>query len=165
MPVEQQKYRAAMARLGAAVNVITTTAGDMRDGFTASAVCSVTDEPPTLLVCINRASRSRPCFVPGGPVCVNVLASDQRDVSDAFAGKLDPEQKFALGRWGTSDSGAPLLLGSAASFDCVLTTAIDVGTHSVLFCEVHATFVGAPGKSLMYLDRAYHDLPHRADAS
>jgi flavin reductase len=154
MPVDQQKYRAAMARLGTAVNVITTKTGDLRDGFTASAVCSVTDTPPTLLVCINRASRSRPCFVPGGPVCVNALASNQRDVSDAFAGKLDPIEKFAVGRWDALQSGAPLLLGSAASFACALTSAIDVGTHSVLFCEVEETFVGAPQKSLMYLDRA-----------
>lgn len=163
MPVDQQTYRSAMARLGAAVNVITTADGTVRDGFTASAVCSVTDTPPTLLVCINRSSRSRPRFVQGSPVCVNVLASDQRGISDAFSGKLDPEHKFAFGCWDILQTGAPVLCGAAVSFDCRLASEIDVGTHSVLFCEVEATRMGAPGKSLMYLDRTYHELPYQID--
>ena len=152
-----------MARLGAAVNVITTQSGASRDGFTASAVCSVTDAPPTLLVCINRAARSRPRFVRGVPVCVNVLASGQRDLAEAFAGRLEPEEKFLLGRWELLRTGAPVLSGAAANFDCTLATEVDVGTHSVLFCEVQATRIGAPGKSLMYLNRTYHELPHRID--
>ena len=60
MPVEKQAYREAMARLGAAVNVVTTDGPGGRGGFTASAVTSVTDDPPTLLVCANRTNELLP---------------------------------------------------------------------------------------------------------
>ena len=56
MPVSRQEFRDAMARLGAAVNIITTDGAAGRGGITATAVCSVTDDPPTLLVCLNRTS-------------------------------------------------------------------------------------------------------------
>ena len=52
--VDQQTFRDAMSCMGAAVNIITTDGPAGRAGFTASAVCSVTDTPPTLLVCLNR---------------------------------------------------------------------------------------------------------------
>jgi len=54
MTVSREQFRDAMARLGAAVNIVTTDGTAGRAGFTASAVCSVTDDPPTLLVCLNR---------------------------------------------------------------------------------------------------------------
>ena len=54
--VDQQIFRQGMSNLGAAVNVITTQGSAGLAGFTASAVCSVTDTPPTLLVCLNRSA-------------------------------------------------------------------------------------------------------------
>jgi hypothetical protein len=63
-----------MSRLGAAVNIVTTDGPAGRAGFTASAVCSVTDEPPTLLVCLNRTASVYPAFEANGVLCVNVLA-------------------------------------------------------------------------------------------
>ena len=77
MPVEKQAYREAMARLGAAVNVITTDGPGGRAGFTASAVTSVTDTPPTLLVCANRANDSYPAMKENGVLCVNTLTPAQ----------------------------------------------------------------------------------------
>lgn len=82
---ETSAYREAMARLGAAVNIVTTGTLDNPVGFTASAVCSVTDTPPTLLVCLNRNSRARSAFYEGGAMCVNVLTSSQQDLSNHFA--------------------------------------------------------------------------------
>src|SRR5579872_2549998 len=86
MPVEKQPYREAMARLGAAVNVITTDGPGGRAGFTASAVCSVTDTPPILLVCANRANASYPAFKANGVLCVNTLTPAQEGLSLIFAG-------------------------------------------------------------------------------
>ena len=68
MPVDKQPYRDAMAKLGAAVNVITTAGPGGRAGFTASAVTSVTDTPPTLIVCANRANDSDRVEPSGGAV-------------------------------------------------------------------------------------------------
>src|ERR1700727_1639319 len=86
MPVEKQPYRDAMARLGAAVNVITTNGPGGRAGFTASAVTSVTDTPPTLLVCANRANDSYPAFKTNQVLCVNTLTPAQEGLSPIFAG-------------------------------------------------------------------------------
>ena len=86
MPVEKQAYREAMARLGAAVNVITTDGPGGRAGFTASAVTSVTDTPPTLLVCANRTNDSYPAMRQNGVLCVNTLTPAQEGLSPVFAG-------------------------------------------------------------------------------
>lgn len=160
MTVDQLAYRGAMAKLGTAVSVITTSVDGFRDGFTASAVCSVTDTPPTLLVCINRSSRSRDRFVLGGPICVNVLSGDQRDISSAFSGKLEPEEKFAVGHWDTLRTSAPVLRDASVNFDCIIRNITEVGSHSILFCEVEAVAVAEVEHGLIYLNRAYHILPH-----
>ncbi|NPD66252.1 FMN reductase [Lichenicola cladoniae] len=160
MGVDTTIYREAMSRLGAAVNVITTGDGVSRHGLTASAVCSVTDDPPTLLVCINRSSRSRAAFIEGGPICVNTLAHAQRDISVAFAGKLDMEERFTEGVWTTLVTGAPVLEQSLVSFDCLVSSVVEVGTHSVIFCHVQDIRLGDPAAALVYFARAYHGLSH-----
>src|ERR1700730_16321415 len=101
MPVEKQPYRDAMARLGAAVNVITTDGPGGRAGFTASAVTSVTDTPPTLLVCANRANDSYPAFKANQVLCVNTLTPEQEAHSTLFAGLTDHtmEARFGAGTW------------------------------------------------------------------
>src|ERR1700745_3675796 len=94
--VDKSTFRDAMAGLGAAVNIITTDGASGLAGCTASAVCGVTDEPPTLLVCINRASRNNAVMRENGRLCVNVLAADQRDVAMHFSTKdLSIEDRFA----------------------------------------------------------------------
>ncbi len=75
--VEATDFRNAMSLLTSAVNVVTTMGDSGRHGFTASAVCSVTDTPPTLLVCMNKSSRSHINFVENKVLCVNVLSADQ----------------------------------------------------------------------------------------
>jgi flavin reductase len=160
MTVERQIFREAMSRLGAAVNVITLNAEGGPTGFTASAVCSVTDQPPTLLICINRNSRSRSEIEIGDGICVNTLASHQQALSAAFAGPFEMHDRFAQGSWFKLITGAPVLEEAVASFDCRIANIIEVGTHSVLFCEVVAVHMGEPREGLAYFARAYHVLPH-----
>lgn len=73
--VDQQTFRDAMSCMGAAVNIITTDGPAGRAGFTASAVCSVTDTPPTLLVCLNRGASVWPAFNENRTLCVNTLSA------------------------------------------------------------------------------------------
>ena len=158
MAVSKQVYREAMARLGAAVNVITTDGPGGRAGFTASAVCSVTDTPPTLLVCANRTNDSYAAFKANGVLCVNVLTHGQQDLSTIFAGLTDRtmEGRFEAGVWQTLATGAPVLEGDAVSFDCRITQTVEVGTHDVFFCEVEAVLTGAVHEGLIYFGRGYH---------
>jgi flavin reductase len=158
MPVQRMLYRDAMSRLGAAVNVITTGSKGSRHGFTASAVCSVTDEPPTLLVCMNRLSSSRGAFFVGAPLCVNTLAADQQEISASFASGAAMEQRFVGASWATLVTGAPVLEQANAVFDGLVTNILEVGTHSVLFCEVEAVRLGTTAHGLVYFNRRYHGL-------
>ncbi len=84
---DKQSFRDAMAQVGAAVNVITTDGPAGRAGFTASAVCSVTDTPPTLLVCLNRSASVWPTFRQHQALCVNTLAAGQESLSTSLAVK------------------------------------------------------------------------------
>src|SRR3954466_16084621 len=90
----KEAFREGMSRLGAAVNIITTDGPAGRAGFTASAVCSVTDDPPTLLVCLNRSASVYQTVRANGTVCVNTLAAGQQQISDLFGGKTPMDARF-----------------------------------------------------------------------
>ena len=155
----QLAFRQAMSRVGAAVHVITTADAAGRHGLTASAVTSVTDTPPTLLFCINRSTSSHGAFTVGGPVCVNTLAADQQEIAAVFASRGRAGERFDHGRWTRLASGAPVLEASAACFDGRITNIVDVGTHSVMFAEVLASRSSEDRPVLIYMGRAYHQVP------
>ena len=156
--VDRQDYRNAMARLGAAVSVITTTGPSGDAGFTASAVCSVTDDPPTLLVCMNRDSSLHDTFRDNQVLCVNTLAAEQQALSPLFAGFTDAPMPdwFGAAAWTRLATGAPVLAGAVVSFDCRVAQVVGVGTHSVFFCEVQAIQSGPAHEGLIYFGRSYH---------
>ena len=158
MPVEKQPYRDAMARLGAAVNVITTDGPGGRYGFTASAVTSVTDTPPTLIVSANRSNDSYPAFITNKVLCVNTLTPVQEGLSPIFAGMTDhsDEERFTGHDWHTMETGSPVLDQALAVFDCRITQVVESGTHDVFFCSVEAVRVGTAKEGLIYYGRGYH---------
>src|SRR5438045_9045493 len=80
-------FREAMSRLGAAVHVITTAGSRGKAGTTATAVCSVSDAPPTLLMCLNRRSQTNPIVTEHGVFCVNTLGAAHADIANIFAGR------------------------------------------------------------------------------
>jgi flavin reductase len=154
--VTRQGFRNAMSRLVAAVNVITTDGPAGRAGFTASAVCSVTDSPPTLLVCLNRGASVSAAVHENGVLCINALSDGQHKISNLFGGKTPMAQRFAAARWLDTMTGAPMLEGALVAFDCQIAKTVDVGTHAVLFCEVIGVYEGSMRKALLYFGRAYH---------
>lgn len=157
MPIERKEFRDAMARLPAAVNIITTGGAAGRGGFTASAVCSVTDSPATLLVCMNRTVSSAELFRTNGTLCVNTLCGSQEELSGIFAGAtgVDGEARFAHGAWAPIVTGAPALEGCLVAFDARITDMIEKGTHIVLFAEVEAVKIGGADPALLYFARNY----------
>lgn len=163
--IDRSAYRDAMARLGAAVNVITTLGDDGPRGFTASAVCSVTDDPPTLLLCLNRNSDNNEPLRRAGILCVNTLAASQEAFSPLFAGftGVPQAERFETGVWAPMVTGAPALQDAVVSFDCTVASVSEVGTHTVFFCAVQAIQVGPRHEGLIYFGRAYH--PIRAAAA
>ncbi|WP_084396701.1 flavin reductase family protein [Henriciella aquimarina] len=153
------QFKAAMARLGSAVCIIATDGPCGRYGITVSAVTSVSDDPPSLIVCVNRNSGANAAIKENGALSVNVLSSDQEEVSGVFAtSKVDPRERFNTGDWVVSERGNLILNDSAALFECEVDKAVEYGTHTVFFCKVTDSHVGASENGLIYHGRAYHHI-------
>ena len=156
--IEASDFRDAMASLTTAVNVITTQGVSGSHGFTASAVCSVTDTPPTLLVCMNQTSRSHEHFIENKVLSVNVLSAHHEPISNTFASKLCSEERFKQGAWTQLVTGSPILEDALVSFDCEIEEIQRVGTHSVFICRVVAIQQSEQEESLVYFKRGYHQI-------
>jgi flavin reductase (DIM6/NTAB) family NADH-FMN oxidoreductase RutF len=149
-----------MRRLAAGVTIITTKADGERRGLTATAVCSVSMAPPTLLCCVNRQGSAHDAIVATGLFAINVLTADDHLLAERFGGAELGEARFSLGDWGVLETGAPVLKSALVSFDCRLVQTFDGSTHSIFLGEVVAQSVGV-GEPLCYLGGSYgsfHDL-------
>ncbi|MDR0253236.1 MAG: flavin reductase [Brucellaceae bacterium] len=144
-----------MSRLGSAVNVTSTIHNGKRYGFTASAVCSVSDTPATLLVCLNRASSCFHAFENVRHFCVNTLMPGQEDISSRFGGGTPMEDRFALGEWREGLTGVPVLANASVSFECELTNAVDEATHRIFFGRVINIRENEEQGTLLYCMRRY----------
>lgn len=155
--IETQEFRNGMAMLSGAVNVITTGGSEGLAGFTATAVCSVTDQPPTLLVCMNRSSYAHRFFTTNGVLCVNLLGADQQGLSGLFADReVSMEQRFQRAAWRALETGSPALDDALVSFDCRISQIHEVGSHSIFYCEVVQMRQSDPRPGLVYFNRNYH---------
>lgn len=155
--IDQLNFREAMSRLLGAVTVITTDGPAGPGGFTASAVCSVTDDPPMLLVCMNRNSRQHNVFSTNGVLCVNVLTAGQETVSRTFSGAATVQERFQVDRWSVLETGAPALENALVNFDTRIVQTIEAGTHSIFLCGIVSVRIEPedhPG--LAYYARNYH---------
>ncbi|MFD1704701.1 flavin reductase family protein [Methylopila henanensis] len=148
-------FKAAMRRLAAGVTVVTSRHGGTVNGMTATAVCSVSAEPPLVLVVMNRSSASHGVVSRGGAFALNFLSEEQSDLATYFAGRDGKSFDTVPHRIGAS--GCPLIEGCAAQLDCVLESRHDEGTHTIFVARVlHAeTDEGSP---LVYGDAAFHGL-------
>ena len=155
--VEPAQFREAMSQLGAAVHVVTTAGPAGRAGVTATAVCSVSDSPATLLVCLNRRSQIAPILDTNRVLCVNTLRAGMDSLADVFAGRTrcTMDQRFNSGTWGEASTGAPVLTDAVVACDCRVIEIKSVATHNVVFAGVVAVRLGRPGAALVYHERAY----------
>jgi flavin reductase len=155
--VEGKMFREGMSNFAAAVSVVTTDGPAGKAGFTATAICSVSDTPPTLLVCLNRKSGSGPVLQTNQVFCVNALSGDCEPVADVFAGRTGAvkDARFVTGTWSTLKTGAPVLDAAVAAFDCQVIEIRTVGSHNVIFGAVVDVRLNAANPALVYHNRAY----------
>ncbi len=160
LALDPLSYRDAMSRLAGHVHIVTTAEGSVRRGVTITAACSVSDDPPTVLVCLNLANPRNRIFVESGRFALNVLAADQMDLAHVFSGRdgIEPELRFDYGNWTTLSTGAPVLSRALAAFDCEIIDSKAIATHMVLFGKVMAMEIGDPREALVYFHRDYHTL-------
>lgn len=134
--IEQDVFRAVMRTLASSVTVITSQHDGQEHGMTATAVCSVCAEPPTILIVVNRTARTHPFIDASGTFAVNILAEDQRALSDRFSGKMTDQ--FAGVDYASGKAESPVLSGTAAHLECKVISQSNVGTHTIFVGEVIA---------------------------
>jgi flavin reductase (DIM6/NTAB) family NADH-FMN oxidoreductase RutF len=156
--VNAEQFRLGMRCFAGAVNIITSMHAGRPYGMTATAVCSVSADPPTLLVCVNRSTNTHDAIAGGGVFCVNVLRAEDRELSGLFSGAHKGEGRFRGERWMTLTSGAPVLLDALVSFDCRVVSRLPHGTHTIYLGEVERLQIGRKGKPLLYADGQYAKL-------
>jgi flavin reductase (NADH)/flavin reductase len=160
-------FLAGMRKVAGAVSVITTTANDgERRGLTATAVCSLSAEPPSLIACVNRKTWVAQFVPDSGVFAVNVLSHAQETIARTFAGQtsLAAEDRFSVGDWRTGMTGAPIVRGALVSFECRLEQIVDHTTHIILIGRVVQTAPGE-GHSLVYLDGSFSSVPRPLSAA
>ncbi len=153
-------FRAAMRHLASGVSVITTGHGEERTGLTATSVSSLSMEPPSLVVCINRASSTLRAMRDNRGFGVNFLASCHRDVAERFSGRgnLSGAARYQGSDWITLVTGAPLLSDALAAIDCTIDTIMEWNTHAVVIGRVEAVHQPGGAQALVHWRCGYRDL-------
>ena len=155
------EFRHAMRRIPTGVTVVTTLKEGEPRGITVNAFASVSLEPPSLLICVNREARSYLFISSSRIFCVNVLAGNQRELAEHFSGKVR-ERQFAGVDYSIDATGAPVLSGAIAHFDCALEVEYHAGSHSILIGRV-LSCSGRPGSPLGYFNGGFHDFGIHVD--
>ncbi|MEP2704585.1 MAG: flavin reductase [Roseibium sp.] len=160
LPLDTQTFREAMSRIAAAVHVVTTDGPAGRFGATVSASCSVSDDPASILICLNRDTRIHTSVLKNRCFCLNTLTDDHEEISDSFAGRdeLEMQEKFAKTSWTNLATGCPALDSARLSVDCEVFSVTEMGTHSIIVGTVADLRMTDPGKSLIYVRRGYKSL-------
>lgn len=153
MPVTSDEFRSALARFPSGVTVVTSRDGDERfHGITVSAFCSLSLDPPRVLICVEKTTGSHNALESSKAFVVNILSAEQRDVSDRFASLA--EDKFESLDFETGIDGIPLLLGCLATLECRVTNSHDGGDHSIFVGEVEKATVN-DGDPILYFRGDY----------
>jgi 3-hydroxy-9,10-secoandrosta-1,3,5(10)-triene-9,17-dione monooxygenase reductase component len=162
-------FRLGMQRLVSGVSVITGRSAEGRPyGITATSVFSLTVDPPSLAVGVNRQTRLGGIVPELKTFSVSILGDGQREVAEAFAGRIPGIKgvdRFTYGRWSEDPSGVPILLDAAACFACEVDGIMERSTHFLLIGVVTAVHV-SPGDiaPLVYFSREFVDVRHGAAA-
>ena len=154
-PAGPVEFRTAMRQLAGAVNIVTSRSGDRQAGMTATAVCSVSADPPTILVCINRNAATHDVVVASSVFCVNILRAEDWRLSTAFGGATPAEQRFSSKCWSADGTGAPVLVDALCSLDCSVVQTIEHATHSIFIGQVRFVSTGIAGLPLIYSSGKY----------
>jgi flavin reductase (DIM6/NTAB) family NADH-FMN oxidoreductase RutF len=155
--VSSDDFRGAMRHLTGGVSVITAGRGSDISGMTVTSVSSLSVEPPSLIVSVNRAASSWPLLKRYGHFGVNILTADQIDIAEGFTGKggLNGAARFAGAEWTTRASGVPLLVGALAAIDCEVEDIVERHSHAIVIGRVRDLQLSARTAALAYWQGRY----------
>jgi flavin reductase (DIM6/NTAB) family NADH-FMN oxidoreductase RutF len=164
--VSSTDLRGAMRQLTGGVSVITAGRGKDISGMTVTSVSSLSIEPATLIVSINREASSWPLVKRHGFFGVNILASDQIDIAERFTGKggLKGAARFTGAEWVTRASGVPLLVGALAAIDCEVEDIVERHSHAIVIGRVMDLQLSTRTAALAYWQGQYVAIDRDEDA-
>ncbi|WP_455288657.1 flavin reductase family protein [Cupriavidus necator] len=145
----------AMRRMARSVAVISCRHGEQRYSMSVTAVDSLSADPPSLLICINRGASIYPPLDAGADFCINLLAADHRDIAVDCSGRLKGEQRFTSGQWEDDLLGVPCLRDAQANLFCEQDGRFDYGTHAVFIGRLREVRLAGEVSPLVYVDGAY----------
>jgi flavin reductase (DIM6/NTAB) family NADH-FMN oxidoreductase RutF len=148
-------FRDAMRRMASTVTIITATDYERHHGMTVTAVTSVSMDPPSILVCLNSRTRLHDIMGQARRFCVNVLHTEQAELSTAFSGALPAEERFEKGAWRKADDGLGFLEDAQANIFCQKMAAIPFGTHTIFIGQVVDVRLGEAVEPLIYQNASY----------
>jgi flavin reductase (DIM6/NTAB) family NADH-FMN oxidoreductase RutF len=159
-------FRGAMRHLAGGVSVITAGRGKDIAGMTVTSVSSLSVDPPTLIVSINRGASSWPLLKRYGYFGVNILTSDQIDIAERFTGKdgLTGAGRFDGAEWTTRASGVPLLAGALAAIECEVEEIVERHSHAILIGRVLDLALSTRTAALAYWQGQYVAIDRDEDA-
>lgn len=159
-------FRGAMRQLTGGVSVITAGRGKDISGMTVTSVSSLSVDPPTLIVSVNRNASSWPLVQRYDFFGVNILSSDQIDIAERFAGRdgLKGAERFAGAEWTTLASGVPLLVGALAAIDCEVEEIVERHSHAILIGRVLDLQLSTRTAALAYWQGQYVAIDQNEDA-
>ncbi|BBC73275.1 conserved hypothetical protein [Altererythrobacter sp. B11] len=159
--VPDQMFKQALSRLAAGVSIVSTAHNGERRGVTATAVCSVSAAPPTILVCVNTATGTCQMIKEAGHFAVNLLAEHHQPVAEIFAGRggLQGDERFGHGDWIAGDErGLPILSSALAALECRVDKSVEAGTHIVFFGIIESAYFDE-NPPLIFHGGKFHVLP------
>ncbi len=153
-------FRAAMRKLTGAVSVLSVGQGDGRTGLTATSVSSLSVDPPTLLISVNRSASAHGVLLSERAFAINVLRPHHEALADRFAGRggVKGAERYEGAEWTRLSTGAPVLADALAVFDCVLEDAIERHSHIIVIGRVVASRITENASPLLYWAGAYRGL-------
>jgi flavin reductase len=153
-PVSAGTFKAGMRRLPQALSIVTVEHEGVRHGFAAGSVTSVSLEPPTLLVIVDRRGTTHDTLAAAGHFCVNVVTAADQEIARQFSSPELRHLRFTTGSWAPMPSGAPALSSAEAAFDCEMVERIAYHSHTIFLGVVQGVLLpDAPGDPLVHLDR------------
>ena len=147
-------FKLAMRRLAATVTIVTAGRDGQRFGIAATAVTSVTADPPTLLVCVNQGGSIHDIIAESGRYCVNILGTRHARLVNPFGGLVRGEARFGHGDWSLGADGVPYLDDAQASLFCAVRQTVAYGSHSIFIGEVQLVRLSDDIAPLLYQDGA-----------
>ena len=161
IPAPVEAFKSALTRWATGVAIVASEVAGEPWGVAVSSFTSLSVTPPRILFCIAKAGRSASALLQSEEISVNILSEGQRSLAEAFAGGIDPEERFRGQAWERHPGRAPLLRGALANLRGQVRCRMDGGTHDVIIVDIeHAA--SADGAPLVYFAKTYRRLEDRA---